>query len=152
MHHILTSSEHPDWQVFEQQAQQDLQLLLTWQKLNASEVSVAFVSAPTIQDLNLTYRQKNKPTDVLSFEQDENFGDYHCLGDIIICVPVAQTQAQEKSVLLTQEIRLLLTHGFLHLLGYDHAEIEEEKIMFALQDELVQKLNQSVIPSSKNET
>ncbi|HMQ11568.1 MAG TPA: rRNA maturation RNase YbeY [Oligoflexia bacterium] len=146
-HHVLTSSEHPDWEIFEHQAQFDLSHLLAWQQQQACEVSVAFVAESTIQQLNLDYRQKNKPTDVLSFEQNEIFGKYHCLGDIIICVPVAQAQAQEKSVALPDEIRLLLTHGFLHLLGYDHAEPEEEKIMFALQDELVQKLKQTVIAS-----
>ncbi|MCI5073280.1 rRNA maturation RNase YbeY [bacterium] len=146
-HNVLSSSEHPDWEIFEQQAQHDLKHLLTWQQQQASEVSVAFVAESTIQQLNLDYRQKNKPTDVLSFEQDESFGEYHCLGDIIICVPIAQKQAVEKSVTLADEIRLLLTHGFLHLLGYDHAEAEEEKIMFALQDELVQKLKQTAISS-----
>ena len=145
MHNTLTSSESEQWQVFEKQAADDLQWLMQWRELSASEVSIAFVSPQTIQKLNFEYRQKDKATDVLSVEQNETFGDFYCLGDIIICIDIAESQAKEKKWPLQQEVRLLLVHGFLHLLGYDHTELEEEKIMFALQDQLLQELNKNAL-------
>lgn len=145
MNRALTSTEINDWDTFATQAEQDMLQLLQWKEMSQTEVSIAFVSQESIQKLNHQYLQKNKPTDVLSFTQNELFDDFMCLGDIILCVNIAQQQAIEKNKTLEQELRLLLCHGFLHLLGYDHAELDEEKIMFALQEELVQMLESHVI-------
>ena len=101
-----------------------------------AEVSLTFTDNLMMQSLNQQYREIDKPTDVLSFPQNmEN----DLLGDIIISVDKAQEQASEKQHSLEFELALLATHGFLHLLGFDHAEPEEEKAMFALQDELLNK-------------
>ncbi|MEZ0372182.1 MAG: rRNA maturation RNase YbeY [Candidatus Sericytochromatia bacterium] len=101
-----------------------------------AELSLTLTDNTMMQTLNQHYREIAKPTDVLAFPQDmEN----NLLGDIIISVEKAKEQAAEKQHSLEYEIALLATHGFLHLMGYDHAEEEDEKIMFALQDELLNK-------------
>ena len=79
------------------------------------EISVVFCDDPFIQALNAKYRGKDKPTDVLSFAQD----DPHVLGDIIISVPTAARQAEAAGWPVESEIALLAVHGLLHLLGYD---------------------------------
>ncbi len=100
-----------------------------------AEVCLTFTDDAMIKKLNTEYREIERPTDVLSFPQDmEN----NILGDIIVSVEKASVQALEKGHDLEQELALLVAHGFLHLLGYDHAEPEEEKRMFALQDRLLQ--------------
>ena len=100
---------------------------------------IAFTDDDTIRNLNSQYRDIDRPTDVLSFPQDmEN----NILGDIIVSVEKAKVQAEEKQHDLEQEMALLVAHGFLHLLGYDHAEPEEEKRMFSLQDRLLQHFYQ----------
>ena len=83
--------------------------------VNDPEISVVFCDDPFIQDLNAEYRGKNKPTDVLSFAQE----DPQTLGDIIISVPTAARQAEAAGWPLQHEIALLAVHGLLHLLGYD---------------------------------
>jgi probable rRNA maturation factor len=84
------------------------------------------------------------PTDVLSFPMDElRPGDDSevsadsLLGDIVICPQVAATQAVSAGKPVAEEIQLLLVHGFLHLLGFDHAEPAEHQRMFALQDQIL---------------
>lgn len=98
-------------------------------------LSLTFADNETLHYLNRTYRDIDKPTDVLSFPQ---YMEHGLLGDILISTDQAQMQAQEKQHSLTYELALLATHGVLHLLGYDHATPEEEVTMFAQQDELLQ--------------
>lgn len=83
--------------------------------LDDPEISIVFCDDPFIQDLNAKYRGKNKPTDVLSFAQE----DPHVLGDIVISVPTAFRQAEAAGWPLESEIALLGIHGLLHLLGCD---------------------------------
>lgn len=78
------------------------------------EISVVFCDDPFIQALNAEYRGKNRPTDVLSFAQD----DPEVLGDIVVSLPTAARQAEAAGWPLTSEIALLASHGLLHLLGY----------------------------------
>ncbi|HRA45823.1 MAG TPA: rRNA maturation RNase YbeY, partial [Phycicoccus sp.] len=84
------------------------------------------------------------PTDVMSFPMDEltpgregEEPEEGILGDIVLCPSVAQAQAKEAGHALEEELLLLTTHGILHLLGFDHAEPEEEKEMFELQRQLL---------------
>lgn len=99
-------------------------------------VSLTFTDNSMIHELNQEYREIDRPTDVLSFPQNmEN----NLLGDIVISVEQAQHQAHEKSHSVETELAILVTHGFLHLLGYDHAEALDEKIMFGIQGELIKK-------------
>jgi probable rRNA maturation factor len=111
-----------------------------------SEISITFVSNERIQEINRDYRQKDTPTDVISFAMEE-LGDGEVeligidqprvLGDIIISIPRAKEQAEEYGHSFLRELGFLAVHGFLHLLGYDHETEEQEKVMFSLQRELL---------------
>lgn len=98
----------------------------------AREVSLLLTNDAEIQTLNAAWRGKDKPTDVLAFAYDEaevvSFGP---LGDVIISVQRAAAQARSRRVELDAELELLAVHGTLHLLGFDHAEPGEAKIMRA---------------------
>lgn len=109
-----------------------------------SELSIIFVDTGVMADLHVQWMDEPGPTDVLSFPMDElrpgRDGDVTpagTLGDIVLCPEVAVTQAKAAGHSTTEELLLLTTHGILHLLGYDHAEPEEEKEMFALQRKLL---------------
>lgn len=99
------------------------------------EVSVIIVNVDEIHKMNLDFRNIDRPTDVLSFEEHED--DY--LGEIFICDEKVYEQAQSYGHSNDREFAFLLTHGLLHLLGYDHIEKEDEEIMFKKQDELLNK-------------
>lgn len=126
-------------------------------RLVGGEVSVSFVNNDEIRMLNRDYREKDRPTDVLSFpmyEQEElqqwqatdetNHMTEHdgiplLLGDIIISIPKAKEQAEEYNHSLERELGFLLIHGFLHLLGYDHEDESSESKMFSLQEDILKK-------------
>jgi probable rRNA maturation factor len=111
-----------------------------------SEVSITFVSNDRIQEINREYRDKDKPTDVISFAMEElGEGEVELigadmprvLGDIIISIPKAIEQAEEYGHSFLRELGFLAVHGFLHLLGYDHMTEKDEKEMFTLQKEIL---------------
>lgn len=109
-----------------------------------ADLSVIFVDENSIAELNKRWMDESGPTDVLSFPMDElRPGDNSesisdsLLGDIVICPQIAQSQAVAANKLVDEEINLLLVHGFLHLLGFDHAEPVEHKQMFSLQDQIL---------------
>lgn len=108
-------------------------------------LSVSFTSPAKMKELNKKYRQKNIPTDVLSFSRLE--GPKHPtpfpeVGDVIICLKVAELQAREYGVSLKQEVERLAVHGVLHLFGYDHEKsLKEEKRMFAIQNKILRLLS-----------
>jgi rRNA maturation RNase YbeY len=92
-----------------------------------AELSIALVGDAEMQQLNADYRQKDYPTDVLSFPADENLPiKPRLLGDVIISVDRARQQAKERGRTLDQEMTILLIHGVLHLLGYDHERSAKE--------------------------
>jgi probable rRNA maturation factor len=103
--------------------------------LSKAELSIVLVSDPQIRKLNKLYRNKDKPTDVLSFPIGEKVNGWLILGDIVISVDTAKRQAQELGHSLEEELKRLLVHGLVHLLGYDH-ELggEEEKKFFELEE------------------
>lgn len=111
-----------------------------------SELSVTFVSNERIQEINREYRDKDQPTDVISFALEEmGEGELEVvgadipriLGDIIISVPRAREQADEYNHSFERELGFLSVHGFLHLLGYDHMNELDEKKMFDRQKEIL---------------
>ncbi len=107
-------------------------------ELNRKEkFSLVFVDNNYIKDLNKEFRQIDKVTDVLTFPENT---DYY-LGDVIIAYPRLIEQAKEYNHSNKRELYFLITHGFLHLLGYNHLNEEEEKVMFKKQDELLNKYN-----------
>jgi probable rRNA maturation factor len=86
-----------------------------------TELTIAFLNNRQIQDFNRTYRKKNYPTDILSFPVNEVTLDQdHYLGDMLISVEKAADQARSQGHPLGKELQILLLHGILHLLGYDH--------------------------------
>ena len=107
-----------------------------------TEVSVLLVSDEEIKALNRDYRGVDVVTDVLAFSQleGEEFGadGGNVLGDVVISVETATRQAQEHAHSVEDEMDLLLVHGLLHLLGYDHKVPEDEKRMFARQQQLLE--------------
>jgi probable rRNA maturation factor len=112
-----------------------------------AELCIKAVDEPTIAQLNEQWMEKEGPTDVLAFpmdelrpglvdEEPEDDGDA-VLGDLVLCPDVAARQGEVAGHGTLAEIELLTTHGILHLLGYDHAEPEEHREMFGLQDEIL---------------
>lgn len=111
-----------------------------------SELSVTFVSNDRIQEINREYRDKDRPTDVISFALEEmGEGELEIvgvdipriLGDIIISIPKAREQAEEYNHSFMRELGFLAVHGLLHLLGYDHMNEQDEKQMFDRQKEIL---------------
>lgn len=113
--------------------------LLEYMKIDAS-FSVIIVDNEKIHEINKQYRNIDRPTDVISFALEEN-EDYEVqerlLGDIYISIDKVYEQAKEYNHSVKRELFFLVTHGFLHLLGYDHMTKEEEKEMFSLQEEIL---------------
>jgi len=112
------------------------------------ELSLLFVDAATIAELNQEHLGKTGPTDVLAFPIDEP-GESPpnapaILGDVVVCPEVAYEQAQRAGHGGQDELELLTVHGILHLLGMDHADPAEEREMFGLTDELLASFRGSV--------
>ncbi len=110
----------------------------------ATELSIAAVDPDRMADLHVEWMDEPGPTDVLSFPMDEitpgsatELGGPGLLGDIVLCPDVAVRQATEAGHSPAHESAILLVHGVLHLLGYDHAEPDEKNRMFALQSQIV---------------
>lgn len=112
-------------------------------KLNLENAifSIILVDDEIMKDLNKTYRNIDSTTDVLSFAFEDNkdieYNDFRVLGDIYISIPKMIKQAIEYKFSEKRELSFLIIHGLLHLLGYNHESIEEEKVMFTLQEALL---------------
>jgi len=112
-------------------------------KLNLKDIefNVILTNNKYIHELNREYRNIDRETDVITFalEDDLSFPEMEnrVLGDIYISIDKARTQAKEYGHSFKRELCFLAVHGFLHLLGYDHMIEEEEKIMFNLQEEIL---------------
>ena len=105
------------------------------------EISLSFVDVQEMEELHIKWMQEDGPTDVLSFPMDmpENKGDVVTLGDIVISPAVAAQQAASAGHSVEDEMYILATHGLLHILGYDHADPDEKKVMFSLQEKIVKE-------------
>lgn len=111
-----------------------------------AELSISCVEPEAIAVLHEDYLDEPGPTDVMSFPMDElrpgrvdGSRPEGMLGDVVLCPVVAAAQAEAAGHSAAHEMRILLTHGILHLLGYDHVELTDEAEMFALQRSLVQQ-------------
>ncbi len=105
------------------------------------EISVTFVRSAAIHKINRDYRGIDRPTDVISFAINDSpdlidDGEKD-LGDLFININYARRQAKEYGHSLKREVCFLFTHGLLHCLGYDHMKPEDEKVMFALQEKIL---------------
>ena len=103
------------------------------------EINVSFVDDEYMTELHIKWMDEPGSTDVLSFPMDmpETPGEAVTLGDIVISPVVAAEQAKAQGHSIEHEIFILATHGLLHILGYDHADKAEEKVMFDLQEKIV---------------
>ena len=106
------------------------------------DLSVAFVSSEYMKNLNLQYRELDEPTDVLSFPLWEVDGAFRPtwsgpdlpLGDVVICEDIVRESAEEQGILFFDAMCLILSHGVLHLIGFDHYSEEDRVRMFELQE------------------
>jgi len=103
------------------------------------DLNIAFVEDDYMTELHIKWMDEPGTTDVLSFPMDlpEEPGEAVTLGDIVISPVVAAAQALQQGHSTEHEIYILATHGLLHIIGYDHADKSEEKIMFDLQEKIV---------------
>lgn len=123
--------------------------LISEHAADAAQLSIVLVDTRTMRELNSKYRGQDSPTDVLSFAVREGevepspeagSGEREAelvLGDIVISPEVAETNAQQYRHSLQDEVRLLVVHGVLHLLGYDHTTEDDKLLMWNRQDELL---------------
>ena len=144
---IVNQTQIDEWNQYEQ----DFFMIAekTENALQLEEVysaSIIFLKEEDIHKLNKEYRNIDKPTDVISFalrDQEDHYekldGENE-LGDIFINIQAAISQAQEYGHSLRREVCFLFTHGLLHLLGYDHMCEEDEKVMFELQDVILDEI------------
>ncbi|MFM8921369.1 MAG: rRNA maturation RNase YbeY [Candidatus Nanopelagicaceae bacterium] len=108
------------------------------------ELTLAFIDDVEMAQLHEKWMELPGTTDVMSFPMDElkpNDPAPGILGDIVISPVVARTQAERAGHSFEHEVKILAAHGLLHLLGYDHQEPEQERVMFALQEDLVRSSN-----------
>lgn len=103
-------------------------------KIN-KDLSIALVGEKRIKKLNKIYLKKNRVTDVLSFQGQNKF-----LGEIVICFPQLKKQAKKLGNSLKKEIKILIIHGLLHLLGFDHQKKQERKKMERLEKRIFENL------------
>lgn len=118
--------------------------ILTLQSHRSSaELTLRFVDAPEMIDLNHRYRQQNKVTNVLAFKAtypDEIDLDFPLLGDVIICPQVLLDESQSLHISLEAHWAHIVIHGILHLLGYDHIKDEDAEMMRPIEINLLHQL------------
>ena len=115
------------------------------EKVGVVVFNVIIVDNEYIHELNRKYRNIDRPTDVITFALEDNpdikYDDFRLLGDIYISIDKAHSQAVEYGHSFKREICFLAVHGFLHLLGYDHMEKEDEQVMFSRQELILNEAN-----------
>ncbi len=110
---------------------------------NEYYLSLLITTNEQIQEINCEYRQKDAPTDVISFayNETENFGAVNMLGDIVISIERVKEQSSEYRHSDEREFYYVLCHGMLHLLGYDHIEEQDKVVMRKREEEILSKFN-----------
>ena len=134
-----------DFEVSELEISSQAQFILRSLHINpAAELSILLIDEVAMAALHEKFMDEPGSTDVLSFPMDElragtseHPSEEGVLGDVVLCPAVAKRQGEQAGHSTEVELRLLLTHGILHLLGHDHAEPEEHKVMFGLQAHLL---------------
>ncbi len=109
-------------------------------ELQSVKIGLGFVSSKTIRKLNRRYADQDYSTDVLSFQYNSN-DKAEILGDIAVCEDIAKVQASEHNQDLASELSLLIIHGALHLLGYDHQDNKQIASLDKLQGDIMKALN-----------
>ncbi len=118
---------------------------LKHEKVTNAMFSVIFVDEETIKNINRDYRGLDRVTDVISFAFEDNgkmvYNNVRLLGEIYICIPRMIEQSKEYGHSEKRELSFLAVHGLLHLLGYDHMKKEDEEVMFAKQELILDEQN-----------
>lgn len=104
------------------------------------DVNLILIGDNEIQEINYQYRNINQPTDVISFELDDEENENY-IGDIFISIDAIYRQAEKYGHSNEREFAFLVCHGTLHLLGYDHLTTDDEQEMFSLQDQILNYIN-----------
>ncbi len=116
------------------------QTVLTAQGIEKAELSILLCDDEFIQALNARYRNQDAATDILSFSMNEGEavlqGD-HVMGDVVISLQTAERHAADERHSMERELGILLIHGILHLLGYDHERVEDARVMEGRERELL---------------
>ena len=110
------------------------------QKFDNLEQTIRLVGEAESRALNSQYRAKNAPTKVLSFTVEKDYLDYECLGDLVICAPIVEQEAQQQGKPLPAHWAHMVIHGMLHLQGYDHQNAAEADEMEALEAKILSTL------------
>lgn len=119
-----------------------LEAVFTQQNIPENEVTVRIVDVPESQALNLAYRGKDKPTNVLSFPFEAPAGiSMNLLGDLIICASVVSQEANDQNKVLHHHWAHMVVHGTLHLLGFDHIKDDEAQEMEDLEVEILKQFS-----------
>ena len=108
------------------------------------QLNLSFVSSEEMQLLNKTYRNKDKPTNVLSFELPENFpvGDEKTLiGEIALCEEIIHEESKKYKKIFENRLKHMIIHGRLHLIGFDHIKKEEENKMESIEKKIMKSLS-----------
>ena len=135
------SENLPSLEQFTQWVQRALAHEAQTEDFPETEITIRIVDEAESHELNLTYRGKDKPTNVLSFPFEVPEGiELPLLGDLIICRQVVEKEAQEQQISLESHWAHLAIHGTLHLLGYDHIDDAEAEEMEGLETEIMQSL------------
>ena len=145
---VIVNSEipegHPDG-IIDEEKRRDLAIhTLQDEGVQTGELNLILVDSQNIQQLNKTYLGKSEPTDVLAFPIDSfdvsTTDTPLLLGDVVICPEKAMENAKAQNKTLEEEIALLVLHGVLHILGYDHAEPNEKAVMKKREKQLLSEL------------
>lgn len=144
---IVNQTNDDSWNEYEELYNQIADRTATFLQRDAdAELSVIFVNDSQIHEVNRDYRSIDRPTDVISFALKDQDNEYEMvegtneIGDIFINIDAIRRQAKEYGHSEKRESCFLFTHGLLHLLGYDHMNEDEEKVMFALQNEILNEI------------
>ena len=149
---IINHTQEEQWMKYEQDFIRVMkQCEKTLDITKEYSVSLIFTDAKEIHEINRSYRNIDRPTDVISFAMMDSENDYEMpegeneLGDIFISIDAVREQAESFGHSVQREVCFLFTHGLLHLLGYDHMNEEDEKVMFQIQDVIIDE----IVPKKK---
>ncbi len=142
MNNIYINKDYRTTSITKEELENLIKQMLDYLGLENVEIGLTLTDDETIRQLNKEWRNKDRPTDVLSFPAGEIPGyKYKILGDIVISVPYTRRQAQSIGVSFYEELIRLIAHGLLHLLGYDHEKSEKEaRVMFDKQEKLIKHI------------
>lgn len=144
MRHKIEVRADPRWSEYEESLIRAAERVLNHECAETGALTVVLTDAEAIRELNRSFAGEDHPTDVLAFVDgsiDPESG-FRYFGDVVIAVDIAADQANQAGHSLGSELNLLVVHGVLHLIGYDHAHTEEKEAMWSVQVEILDLLEE----------